>query len=177
MRVMGPGGFVSLLLLMSAVSPARAGQGCSGVLSRLMPYAGTYYSAQLLKQPAVSSALGRLLGDEEQHLKNNLNVAGPIDLIGCSLVVSGNAEHQGGTQEAVVAIDVHSGKVSAAILSAGRIAIYTVGGHYGTDVPLAIKDWLAVVYTRGYFRIHPPSNARVLTCSIHEADGCRPIKH
>lgn len=57
--------------------------------------------------------------------------------------------------------------VAAAILSAGKIRIYaamagsTTGRGYDA-VPLAIKYWLAVVYTRFYFRSRLPGNARFM---------------
>lgn len=141
---------------------------CSGKLAGLMPYAGTYRSRQLLDEPKVSSALSQLLGAEVAHLKNNLNVTGPVDLISCNLVISGNAPHRGGEEEAIVAISLYSARVTAAISSKGHINIYADTGKtlpgmaYEEAVPLAIKDWLAVIYTRDYFRFHPPANARLL---------------
>lgn len=93
---------------------------------------------------------------------------GPVDPIACDLVISGNAPHEGDKENAIVAISVYSGAVTAAILSRGKIEIYAdtgkplAGMAYEEAVPLPIKDWLAVIYTRFYFRSNPPANARLL---------------
>ncbi|MGH8282591.1 MAG: hypothetical protein ACRESE_01940 [Gammaproteobacteria bacterium] len=83
---------------------AYAQSGCAGELTGLMSYAGTYKSQQLLNEPRVSSALSQLLGAGVEHLKNNRNVTGPVDLIVCDLVISGSAPHRGGEEEAIVAV-------------------------------------------------------------------------
>lgn len=167
---------VPTLLLVLLFTPAA--QACSGKLSRMLTYAGEYKTAEVLGDPAVDAALTRLLGSELAHLKRNLGVAGPVDLISSDLVISGNAPHQGGEENAIVDINVYSGAVAAAILSQGKIAIYADTGKtmsgmaYEEAVPLAIKDWLAVIYTRFYFRFHPPANARLLP-----APGTTPPPH
>lgn len=134
----------------------------------MQAHTGEYRSAKVLGDPVINDALKRLLGPELAHLQRDLHVSGPVALIYCDLVVSGNAEHLGGEENAIVAIDIHSGAVAAAIMSQGKIAIYAdtgktmAGTAYEEAVPLAIKDWLAVIYTKFYFRSHPPANARLL---------------
>lgn len=165
--------FVRRLMLLAVFvgltpgASAYAESGCTGKAAGLLDYAGTYRSAQLLDETTVAAALHRLLGPELARLRRNLAVAGPVDLVSCNLVVAGNAEHAGGDENAIVAVNVASGGVAAAILSRGRISIYadTAGFPAGMEyaaVPLAVKDWLAVVYTKFYFRSHPPVAARLV---------------
>ena len=159
--------FAAIVCALAAAN-ARAQEACPDAAHDLLHYAGTYQSVQLLAEPAVAAKLKKLLGPELAHMKRNLDVVGPVDLISCDLVISGNAEHQGGEENAIVAIDIHSGAVAAAIMSQGKIAIYAdtgktmAGMAYEEAVPLAIKDWLAVIYTKFYFRLHPPANTRLL---------------
>lgn len=161
-------GALCVLALLLAALLAPAAQACTGKLARMLAYTGEYKTAEVLNDPAVAAVLKRLLGSELAHLKRNLGVTGPVDLISCDLVVSGNAPHQGGEENAIVDISVYSGSVAAAILSRGKIAIYAdtgktaAGMEYEEAVPLAIKDWLAVVYTKDYFRFHSPANAKLL---------------
>lgn len=158
----------ALLACLAIGPPAHAQEGCAGELAGLMSYAGTDRGLQLLDEAPVAATLQKQLGPEVAHLKRNLAVAGPVDLISCDLVLSGNAEHRGGEENAIVDIDLYSGAVAAAILSQGKIAIYADTGktlpgmEYAEAVPLAIKDWLAVVYTKFYFLSQPPPNARLL---------------
>lgn len=134
----------------------------------MQAHAGEYGSAKVLGDPVINDALKRLLGPELVHLQRNLQVSGPVDLISCDLVISGNAEHQGGEENAIVAIDIHTGAIAAAIMSQGEIAIYAdtrktmAGMAYEEAVPLAIKDWIAVIHTKFHFRFHPPANTRLL---------------
>ena len=148
-----------LLFLLACAPEGRAQEGCAGTLSRLMPYAGTYEDGRILDDPTVARALRRLMGAELEHLRANVSVRGPVDLISCDLVISGNAPHQGGSEEAIVAVNVSTGRVAAAIHSAGRIVVYADGDSYW-DVPLAIKDWMAVVSTGNRYRSSLPPNAR-----------------
>ncbi|MGA7966689.1 MAG: hypothetical protein WCB49_12550 [Gammaproteobacteria bacterium] len=154
--------------LLLALFLAPAVHACSGKLDRMLRYSGGYKTAEVLGDPAVDAALKRLLGSELAHLQRNLGVSGPVDLIACDLVISGNAPHQGGEENAIIDISVYSGAVAAAILSQGKIAIYfnhgksSPGHDYGEAVPLAIKDWLAVIYTKFYFRFNPPAKAQLL---------------
>ncbi|MGH8127148.1 MAG: hypothetical protein ACRETC_02120 [Gammaproteobacteria bacterium] len=156
------------MALLLAVLYTPTADACTGKLVRLLTYAGEYKTTQLLNAAVVGDALKRLLGSEFAHLKRNLDVSGPVDLVSCDLIIAGNAPHQGGEENAIIVINVYSGAVAAAILSQSKIAIYAdsaktmAGMTYEEAVPLAIKDWLAVIYTKDYFRFHPPANARLL---------------
>ena len=154
------------LLLVCTVSvllgpAARAQDACPGTLNKLLPYAGTYLTDQLLGEPEVTAGLQQLLGKEVDHLRSNISVTGAVDLIACHLVISGNAEHEGGSEQGIVAINVMSGTISAALTTGGRIDVYVDGDSYYA-VPISIRDWLAVVSTELRYRFDLPANARQL---------------
>lgn len=150
-----------LLLLSLAVLAAHAQEACPGTHAHLLAYAGTYQTQQLLAEPAVAAALAHLVGAELAHLHSNLSVTGSIDLIGCDLVIAGNADHAGGIEQGIVAVRLYDGKVAAAMLTEGRIDVYVEGADYFA-VPLSIRDWLAVVSTELRYRFELPPNARQL---------------
>ncbi|MDX1438950.1 MAG: hypothetical protein R3284_03515 [Rubricoccaceae bacterium] len=152
--------FVVVLLAWGSPN-ANAQDACPGTLNHLLSVAGTYNHAQLFDDPAVSVGLDRLLGTELDHLKANVGVSGSVDLIACNLVISGNAEHQGGIEQGIVAVNLVSGAVAAGIYSDGLITVYVDGDNYYA-VPLGIRDWLAVVNTDLRFRFELPANARQL---------------
>lgn len=143
---------------------AKAGaiETCSGSLSDLVAYAGSDETDQLLGDSRVSAALKKTLGPELEHLLQNLSVKGSVDLIGCQLVISGNANHKGGEENGIVSIDLYSGVVTAAILSGKGIAVFTGDKSYDA-LPISIKDWLAVVYTEFYFRLRQPANVKLVS--------------
>lgn len=155
---------VLLLVLACAVflpASALAQPACPGPLAHLLPYAGTYQTDQLFADPAVAAALQRLLGPAVDHLRRNVSVTGTVDLVACNLVISGNAEHQGGLEQGIVAINLVTGAPAAAIQTQGRIEVYVEGTDYFA-VPLSIRDWLAVVSTELRYRFELPANARQL---------------
>lgn len=157
-------GLLTLFALPSATSAA-----CTGEHADMQSYAGNYVSDRnLLAAPLVAARLQRLPAQVRAHLNHNLDVAGPIDLISCHLVLTGNAPHMGGEENAIVAVNLHSGAVSAAIHSGGRTDIYVIndpaaGAHGATydDVPKVVKDW-AVLADMG-FPYQQPRTAHVHT--------------
>jgi hypothetical protein len=114
-----------------------------------------------LADPGVAGRLDPLLGPERGHLQRNLAVSGSIDLIACHLVISGNAEHQGGSEGAIVAISLVDGSVAAAIQSAPAIRVYAEVGDY-VGVPLAIRDWVAVAAGSFDSRFQPPAGTELI---------------
>lgn len=154
-------------LLMLTGLPVVASAACSGKLAALQSYAGNSVSDwNLPAAPAVAARLSRLPAPIHQHLERNLDVAGPIDLIGCHLVLSGNAAHMGGEENAIVDVNLYSGAVTIALHSHGQTDIYldadptasTLGGLYGA-VPGAVKQW-AVLADLG-FPYQKPAGVRV----------------
>lgn len=126
-------------------------QACAkdGKLSALIRYAGSDRSSGgiLLDQdPAVQAFVMRLPAKERAHLERNLDVRGPVDLISCHLVLSGNAIHQGRVEDAILDVSLYSGWITAAIHSGGHVHIYldhdpAFGGGYDVAVPQAVRNW------------------------------------
>lgn len=150
---------ITALFLLASAPVASAQEGCAGRLTRLVRYAGTYDDYRILNDRAVAAALQRVVGADLDHLMENLGVRGPADYISCHLVISGLAPHSGGSEDGIVAVNVTTGAVSAAIHSEGRITVYAEEGPY-SNVPIPIKDWLAVVVSGLRYRISLPPSAR-----------------
>lgn len=148
-------------LLASIACPFTASAACTGKLAAMQAYAGNYVSDKdLLAAPAVAARLQQLPAPLREHLERNLGVAGLIDLVDCSLLLTGNAAHEGGEEDAIVAVDLYSGAVTVAIHSHGRTDIYldkdpTVGSGYAA-VPRPVRQW-AVLADMGFPYQQPAS--------------------
>lgn len=73
-------------------------------------------------------------------------MSGPVKLVDCHLVVSGNALRMGTEQNAMLDVDLASGTVIAAILAGGRIDIYVLADPPAPTpswnaLPLATREW------------------------------------
>lgn len=90
-------GFAFTAVLALATLPITATAACTvkgGGTSPMLGYAGNHVGEKnLLAAPTVAAHLERLPPHVRQHLDRNLDVAGEINLIGCHLVLSGNAPH------------------------------------------------------------------------------------
>ncbi|MEO8079162.1 MAG: hypothetical protein ABI641_01440, partial [Caldimonas sp.] len=104
----------AVLAFAMAAAAAAPPDPAQAMLAR---YGGSYDADALLKEPAVRTELARLLGGELKHLQRNLSVAGGIGIVGGVLSYDGNADHQGGQEEAVVCVAPPGSLVEAAILS------------------------------------------------------------
>ncbi len=157
-------------VLLAGLFPAT-GLACgkTGKLAALISYVGTRYGdlpATLDTDPAVQARLKRLPAPVRAHLKRNLDVRGPVDLIDCHLVVSGNADHMGGEENAVLDVNLYSGAVTAAILSHHRVIIYldrdpSAGSGYNA-VPIAVRWWAAMAATGFDAANRPPAGTEVI---------------
>lgn len=106
---------------------------------------GTYHTDNLLNHPKVKPQLIELMGPDLPILFNNLLVRGPIDLIGCSIVVSGIAPHRGSDENGIFSINLLSGNIHAALKSEkfkGQIIIYG-NKAWGSS---GIRDWVYHTY-------------------------------
>ncbi len=106
----------------------------------LEKHVGSYELDKFLKDPLVSSELKHVVGASLGHLKNNLSVIGPIALAGGVLSVDGNAAHMGGEENAVLCVDTARNSVNAAILSAGKVRVYSRQSSFDA-LPGCIKEW------------------------------------
>lgn len=133
--------------------------------SRFKAFAGDYKSNDILTDKTLKPILKKILGKEYQHFITNLDVIGSVDLISGGIVLEGNAPHNGGEEMAKLDINLYSGIVTAAILSKGKIDIYTDRKDYKKqnennymNLPISIKDWIAVISTQLKYRFDKPAN-------------------
>lgn len=164
-------GALALVCFALAALPFAASAACSGKLAALQSYAGKHLAnANLLDAPALAAILAHLPGNETLQLKRNLDASGPIELTDCHLVVSGNAEHMGGEQDAMLDVDLASGTVIAAIHGGGRIGIYVLADHATTPhwdaLPRGLREW-AVRADMGFPQQQPRSLTQPGTVHLH----------
>jgi hypothetical protein len=113
-----------------------------------------------LRHARIRPQLQQLLGGELEHLEQNLNVRGSVDLVGGWLSVDGNAPHQGTEEEAVVCVSSHNLQVAAAILSGGIITAYVRGSTY-ESLPRCVTDWITLANSARKDRLEQPQNVRM----------------
>lgn len=150
-------GFVAAIGLGSV---ARAGEASQRAFTA--KWAGSYDNVGFLQQQAVRRELQMLLGAELDHLLQNLNVSGAVDLSGETLSVSGNAPHQGTEEEAIVCVTVLPLEtiVEAAVFSKGAIAVYSRRKQYDS-ASICVKDWITQVNSGHKDRFVQPANVQV----------------
>ena len=140
---------------------AREAQA-KALLAKYTASPGRDDSDGLLKEPAVSAELKRVVGKQLPKLFQNTNVRGAIAYDGGSLVVSGNAPHKGGEEEGVICINPYSpGLVEAAIFSRGRITVFASAEKY-EYLSLCVKDWITQVNSGHRDRTTQPKNVSVV---------------
>ncbi|HEY6072701.1 MAG TPA: hypothetical protein VIV15_04715, partial [Anaerolineales bacterium] len=123
---------IGVVAVFVSASAAQGDDSAARARAMIAKWAGSYRTEGFLKEPAVHAELQALLGSEINHLMDNLNVRGGVDLSGETLSVNGNAPHQGTEEEAIVCVTVLPLKtiVEAAILSKGTIAVYSREKQY-----------------------------------------------
>lgn len=115
----------------------------------------------LLKEPAVSAELQRVVGGQLAKLKQNINVRGAVAFDGGTLVISGNAPHKGGEEEGVICVSPYSPSlVEAAIFSRGKITVFAAAEKY-EYLTLCVKDWITQVNSGHRDRTTQPKNVAV----------------
>ena len=150
--------------LMSLLSVAMFAQ-TQNDFSRFKVFAGDYKSYEVLEDKTLKPILKKILGKEYQHFISNLDVIGSVDLISGGIVLEGNASHNGGEEMAKLDVNIYSGVVTAAILSKGKIDVYTDRKDYKKQdpdnymsLPISIKDWIALIVTDLKYRFDKPAN-------------------
>ena len=140
---------------------AREAQA-KALLAKYTAAPGRDDSEGLLKEPAVSAELKRVVGNQLPKLMQNTNVRGAIAYDGGSLVVSGNAPHKGGEEEGVICVNPYSpGLVEAAIFSRGKITVFATAEKY-EYLSLCVKDWITQVNSGHRDRTTQPKNVSVV---------------
>ena len=148
--------FLAAGLASAGQAAAQRGRSTAGP-ALVRKYADTDRGSLLLKEPAVHPELARLLGNELKHLLQNVDVTGSVDVVDGALAVSGNAPHKGTEEEGVVCVVTYDLSVHAAILSGGRITVYTRQKDY-EFLPICIKDWITQVNSGHKDRVTQPKN-------------------
>ncbi len=153
--------FTMLLIMLSTTLFAQA----QNDFSHFKAYAGDYKSYDILEDKKLKPILKKILGKEYQHFISNLDVIGSVDLISGGIVLEGNASHGGGEEMAKLDVNLYTGIVTAAIFSKGKIDVYTDRKDYKKqdkdnymNLPISIKDWVALIVTDLKYRFDKPSN-------------------
>jgi hypothetical protein len=135
-------GYVLAALLASTVQ-AQEVDWKTGALAHLVPFIGTYSIQEVLDDPVAAAALARLVPDAARaDIPRNLQVAGPIDFISGYLVISGNAVHAGGEDEAQVWLKVYDGSAIVVLTRGGVRTLYAGESDY-SYLPRMLRAQLA----------------------------------
>jgi hypothetical protein len=150
-------------VLMLAATGSRAQASGAPARELAKKYVGTPNSQSTLKEPTVRPQLEALLGKQLPTLMRNLDVRGDVDLIGGALAVSGNANHKGGEEEAIVCISDFGPVplVEAAVFSKGRVTVFAKAPQY-EYLMLCVKDWITQVNSGHRDRMTQPKNVQVV---------------
>ena len=137
---------IAFLALLTVASQANA--ACPGRFAHLAKFAGEQPS-RLLEQREIATGLRDLMGEELARLRTNLSIGAPVALIGCEVVVQGNAPHQGGERGAIMSFDLYHGVMTIAMLDGDHINIRAT--RHGTrdpadysHLPAHVQDWVYV---------------------------------
>ncbi|MBB5984497.1 hypothetical protein [Sphingobium lignivorans] len=107
-------------------------------------YPGSYArdNIDLFDKGAVAAALRSRLGPKMEVLKTNLNVVGPLGRQGNLYYISGNAQHQGGVEQAYVLIDPARKAVQVGLWEKGKLTVYPPAQGGRIPVPAEIATML-----------------------------------
>ncbi|BAK65174.1 hypothetical protein SLG_04990 [Sphingobium sp. SYK-6] len=107
-------------------------------------YPGSYArdNIDLFDKGAVAAALRSRLGPKMDVLKTNLNVVGPLGRQGNLYYISGNAQHQGGVEQAYVLIDPARKAVQVGLWEKGKLTVYPPAQGGRIPVPAEIATML-----------------------------------
>lgn len=140
---------------------ARAAQA-KALLAKYTVDPGRQDTDGLLKEPAVRAELQRVVGGQLPKLMQNINVRGPVDHYGGSLMVVGNAAHKGGEEEGVVCVNPYAPSlVEAGIFSKGKVTVFATADKY-EYLTLCVKDWITQVNSGHRDRFTQPKNVQVV---------------
>ena len=108
-------------------------------------YPGSYSAdnIDLFDKGAVAGALKSRLGPKMQVLKTNLSVTGGLKRQGNLYLVSGNAQHKGGEEQAYVLIDPARRAVQVGLWEKGKLTVYAPATGARIPAPADIAKMLA----------------------------------
>jgi hypothetical protein len=120
----------------------------AGAWGDLAKYIGLYDYEAVLNDARVKKQLSLILSSEElKHLRQNLNVRSSIGFDAGCLVLSGNAPHKGGQENALVDVCLYKGEVYAAVLSDQKVIVYAHRSveSYESVLPRSMRSWVFFV--------------------------------
>lgn len=99
----------------------------SNLASLVGKYPGSYAkdNIDLFDKGAVAAALKARMGPKMPALRANLSVVSPLQRAGNYFYLSGNAEHQGGVEQAYIIIDPTRREVQVGLWERGRLTVYS----------------------------------------------------
>jgi hypothetical protein len=145
----------AILVVLSAPTSAQDVDWKKGKLGDLARLIGTYNNDALLNDPQVKQAMTLVLGKDVGLLKQNLATRGPIDFIDGNLVLTGQAPHMGGAEEAALWVKVYDGSVRAVIMHQGKVTIYAKDMRYD-HLPGELRSYVRNLFDPGHELDPPP---------------------
>ena len=108
-------------------------------------YPGNYAreNVDLFDKGAIATALRDQLGAKMAVLKTNLSVVGPLQRQGSLYYVSGNAQHQGGVEQAYVLMDATRRAVQVGLWEKGKLTVYAPASGPRLPLPADLAKMVA----------------------------------
>ncbi len=91
---------------------------------------------------AIAAALKALMGPKMPILQANLSVAAPLGRAGNIYYLTGNAQHQGGVEQAYVLVDPSRRAVEVGLWERGKLTVYSPGRAGRLPLPPAVRTLL-----------------------------------
>ena len=112
-------------------------------LHELVKYAGKHHAeTHFFEIPELRTTLTKILGPELQHFIDNIQVASPTALTPSNcLVISGNKPHEGGSEEAMLIVNLNTGRVYCGLLSDDKVYVYS-DQKDGKLLPAELIAWI-----------------------------------
>ena len=158
-------GALLTLLLMVFASTVHSGSGQdtvdwrSGKLAHLYQYIGTYEYDAVFDDLAVRRSMKALLGENISLFLRNIQARAPIGFEGSGLVLKGLKPHEGDKETAILIVEPYDGEIHAAIMSEGKIAVYSKALKY-EHLPIAIRQWVQWQVNHHLFMSEPKADFR-----------------
>ena len=156
---------------LAACTPAATDENPDAAGEALIDrYVGTWDLDELFAEPVIAAELRALLGARLEDVMVALDVTGGIEYYGGGLLVSGNAPHAGGENEAAVCVQPFGAEVQVHVghFVDGTITLYTRQTRYDF-LPTCITDWVGLRNARHAHRLRQPDNVRLQTVAPRPA--------
>lgn len=123
---------------------AAAATPITGPWASLQPAIGQYPSQSgILENSPLADPLKTLLGDKFAAFKTNLQVESPLQQDGDVLYLSGNKQHEGGSEAAYLLADTKTRALEVGLWQAGKLEVFKTPGsdiRKPTDIQTMISN-------------------------------------